>query len=100
MDPTVSAPPKSSWLSTATLVKIAGACAALGIASSITEYGDYGRWLTVLGVVLLIVALHRFGRSGPDPIIFFEADAPRKKKKKRTKADGEPVDSERSKLES
>ena len=73
------------------MVKIAGACAALGIASSLTEYADYGRWLTVLGVLLLIVGLHRYGRSGPDAIIYFEAEPAARKKKRKKKAVAPPV---------
>jgi hypothetical protein len=90
----VSAQAKSHSLGTATLVKIAGACAALGIASSLTEYSDYGRWLTVLGVLLLLVGLHRFGRSGPDAVIYFEVEPPARKKKKKKKGTNTPLASE------
>lgn len=75
---------QSAFVKTETLVRIAAVCAALGIASSLTDYNDYGRWLAVAGVLLLIVSLHRFGRSGPDDAIVFEAPpAPRRKKKKK-----------------
>jgi len=40
----------------------------------------------VVGVVLLIVGLHRFGRTGPDEPIQFELLPLRKKKKKKKKA--------------
>ena len=36
-----------------------------GIALAVTE-DDTGRWLIVAGVVTLFVALHRFGRLGPE----------------------------------
>lgn len=75
---------QTAFAKTETLVRLAAVCAALGIASSLTDYNDYGRWLAVAGVMLLIVSLHRFGRSGPDDAIVFEASpAPRKKKKKK-----------------
>ena len=85
---TVSARSRFSGPSTPALIRAAGACAALGIALSITEYGEYGRWITVAGVVLLLVSLHRYGRSGPDaPILFELSPAPRRKKKKKKKTE-------------
>ncbi len=80
---TVSARSRFTGPSTPTLIRSAGLCAALGISLSITDYGDYGKWITVLGVLLLIVGLHRFGRTGPDEAIFFELAPTRKKKKKK-----------------
>ena len=44
----------------------AGAGIALfGIVLSVND-DDIGRYLVVLGVAMLFVALHRFGRLGPD----------------------------------
>jgi hypothetical protein len=81
---TVSARSRFTGPSTPSLIKAAALCAALGIAGSLTEYSDYGKWLAVIGVLLLIVGLHRFGRSGPDHAIVFEL-APARKKRKRKK---------------
>lgn len=36
-----------------------------GITLAVTD-DDWGRWLIVAGIVLLFVALHRFGRLGPE----------------------------------
>jgi hypothetical protein len=82
---TVSARARFSGPSTETLIKGAATCAAVGIAASITEYVDYGRWLTVIGVLLLVAGLHRYGRLGPDEAIIFELSPPAKKKKRKTK---------------
>ena len=79
---TVNARSRFSGPSTEALIKGAALAVAVGIASSITEYADLGKWLAVAGVVLLIVGLHRFGRMGPDETIAFEL-APRRKKKRR-----------------
>ena len=65
------------------LIRVAALLAALGVALSITDdYASFGKWFAVIGVALLIVGLHRFGRMGPDAPIRFEA-APRKKKRKK-----------------
>lgn len=82
---TVSARNRFTGPSESTLIRIAAIFAALGVALSITDdYAGFGKWFAVIGVLLLIVGLHRFGRLGPDPAIHFEeAAAPRKKKKKR-----------------
>ena len=88
---TVSARSRFAGASTPTLIRGAGVCAALGISLSITDYGDYGKWITVLGVLFLIVGLHRFGRTGPDETIFFELAPTRKKKKKKKKVEAEAV---------
>ncbi len=36
-----------------------------GVTLAVTD-DDMGRWLIVAGIVLLFVALHRFGRLGPE----------------------------------
>jgi hypothetical protein len=84
---TVSARSRWTGPSTPALIRGAALCAALGIFLSITEYADTGKWLTVVGVVLLIVGLHRFGRTGPDEPIRFELAPLRKKKKKKKKTE-------------
>jgi len=88
---TVSARSRFTFPSTPALIKGAAICAAFGISASLTEYADYGKWLAVLGVLLLIVGLHRYGRLGPDPAIVFELAPPRKKRKRK-----KPVASEAS----
>ena len=96
---TVSARSRWTGPSTPALIRGAALCAAVGIFLSITEYADTGKWLTVAGVVLLIVGLHRFGRSGPDEPIRFELAPLRKKKKKKKKAEAlaaEPTDEDGS----
>jgi hypothetical protein len=92
---TVSARNRFTGPSTSTLIRVAAIFAALGVALSITDdYADFGKWFAVIGVVLLIVGLHRFGRLGPDAAIHFEAapaPAPRKKKKKKKSAPAAPA---------
>jgi hypothetical protein len=83
---TVSARSRFTGPSTPSLIKGAAICAALGIGSSLTEYADFGKWLTVAGVLLLILGLHRFGRLGPDDAIVFELPPPAKKKKRKKQA--------------
>jgi hypothetical protein len=86
---TVSARNRFSGPSESVLIRIAAIFAALGVALSITDdYASFGKWFAVIGVILLIVGLHRFGRLGPDSAIHFEAapSAPRKKKKKKKRA--------------
>jgi hypothetical protein len=83
---TVSARSRFSGPSTPALIRGAGLCAALGIGLSITDYADYGKWITVAGVLLLIYSLHRYGRTGPDAPIVFELVPPRQRKKKKKRA--------------
>lgn len=47
------------------LIGIGGCLALAGILLAVND-DDTGRFLVVGGVVLLFVALHRFGRLGPD----------------------------------
>jgi hypothetical protein len=84
---TVSARQRWRGPSPSALIRIAAILAALGVALSITDdYAVFGKWFAISGVVSLIVALHRFGRLGPDaPIRFEAAPLPRKKKKKKRK---------------
>jgi hypothetical protein len=83
---TVSARARWNGPSAPALIRAAALCAALGIGLSLTEYVDTAKWLAVIGVLLLIVALHRFGRMGPDEPIHFQLEPARKKKKKKQPA--------------
>ena len=85
---TASATSPGQNAKTSSLIRVAGLSAALGIALSLTDYADVGRWLTVLGVILLLVGLHRFGRAGPDAPIVVELPSPRKKKRKKQAVSG------------
>lgn len=97
---TVSARSRFTGPSTPNLIKGAAVCTAVGIAASLGEYADYGKWLTVAGVLLLVVGLHRFGRLGPDPAIVFELpSAPRKKKKRKKAAAADEAESAASEAE-
>jgi hypothetical protein len=89
---TVSARQRWSGPSPSALIRIAAILSALGVALSITDdYATFGKWFAISGVVSLIVALHRFGRLGPDaPIRFEEAPLPRKKKKKKKRKLSDP----------
>lgn len=81
---TVSAKRRFSAPSESALIRTGAACAALGVALSITDdYAAFGKWFAVGGVILLIVGLHRFGRMGPDPALRLDPAPARKKKKKK-----------------
>ena len=88
---TVSARNRFQGPSVGTLIRAAAVFAALGVALSVTEdYASLGKWSAVIGVVLLVVGLHRYGRLGPDAAIHFEeTPAPRNKKKKKKRAEAE-----------
>jgi hypothetical protein len=63
----------------------AGVTAALlGIALSAGRSPELGSWVTVTALLLLIYALHRFGRSGADAPTL--AAAPRRARKKKSGA--------------
>jgi hypothetical protein len=52
--------------STRTLVLLAAAVTLVGIALSVNDDDGVGGWLTLLGLIGGIVALHRYGRLGAD----------------------------------
>lgn len=64
------APPRAaerpSESSARTLIKIGACTSAAGIALAVTGDNAVSRWLTVLGIALLVWGLHRFGRLGND----------------------------------
>ncbi|HTQ05130.1 MAG TPA: hypothetical protein VMI54_14800 [Polyangiaceae bacterium] len=63
-DVLVKAPPREERR--ARLMIGAGAASLFaGITLAVTD-DDTGRWLILAGVVVLFVALHRFGRLGPE----------------------------------
>lgn len=51
---------------TRTLILVSAALTLAGIAFSVSEDTSVGSWFTLIGLVLSILALHRFGRLGPD----------------------------------
>lgn len=54
-----------------TVLRVAGPTTALGILLASAGDPALARWLTVIGLGLLVVGLHRFGRLGADdPSIF------------------------------
>ena len=57
------------------LLALAATGVALGIGLSVSGSHGLGAWLTVAALVLLVFALHRLGRSGPDaPIALDTSD--------------------------
>jgi hypothetical protein len=50
---------------TRTLILVGTTFLLVGIALAVSE-DDWGRWITVAGVLILFVTLHRFGRLGAD----------------------------------
>ena len=59
-------PQRASEASARSILKIGACTAAAGIALAVTGDNDVARWLTVIGLVLLVWGLHRFGRLGVD----------------------------------
>jgi len=52
---------------TRTLLMVVGPLTAAGIALAAVGDAAIGRWLVILGVLGLILGLHRYGRLGADP---------------------------------
>lgn len=48
------------------LVGLGATVALVGIALCASDMQDIGAWTTLLGLVVTIWGVHRFGRSGPD----------------------------------
>lgn len=51
---------------TRTLILVSAGLTLAGIAFSVSDDTSVGSWFTLAGLLLSIVALHRFGRLGPD----------------------------------
>jgi hypothetical protein len=60
------AQPRPTEARARSLIKIGACTSAAGIALAVTGDNDVSRWLTVIGIVLLVWGLHRFGRLGSD----------------------------------
>jgi len=52
--------------SSRTLIAAGVTLAVVGIAMSVSELQAIGSWLTVGALVIVILGVHRFGRTGPD----------------------------------
>jgi hypothetical protein len=52
--------------SSRTLLAAGLTAVVVGIALSVMDSAALGSWLTVGALVLVILGLHRFGRTGPD----------------------------------
>lgn len=67
------------------LLAIATTLGVLGIALAAAGGEDLPKVLTLIGLLAMIVGLHRYGRLGPDAPMLFAAPtkAPKKKKKRR-----------------
>ena len=50
-----------------TLLRVAGVSAVIGILLAVSGDDGIARWFLLLGLVLLVLGLHRFGRLGADP---------------------------------
>lgn len=57
---------------TRTLLKVAGTTTVVGIALAASGDEDLARWLTLIGLIAMVVGLHRFGRLGADPALELE----------------------------
>jgi hypothetical protein len=63
---TLAEQPRARAASTRTLVLVAAAIVLVGIALAVMDDEGMGGWLTIVGLVAGIVALHRYGRLGAD----------------------------------
>ncbi len=57
---------RSRAASTRTLVLVAAVVILVGIALSVSDDEGMGGWVTLIGLIAGIVALHRYGRLGAD----------------------------------
>ena len=48
------------------MILVSAGLTLLGIAFSVSDDTSVGSWFTLAGLLLSILALHRFGRLGPD----------------------------------
>ena len=49
------------------LIRIGACASAAGIALAAAGDDNVARWLTLCGLLVLVLGLHRFGRLGADP---------------------------------
>jgi hypothetical protein len=63
--PNKSLPRGTEEKRTRVLISAGAVLAVLGVAFAVND-DDVGKWLTLAGVIALIVGLHRFGRLGTD----------------------------------
>lgn len=56
------------------LLAFAATGVALGIGLSVSGSHGLGAWITLAALVLLVFALHRLGRSGPDSPMALDTD--------------------------
>lgn len=52
-----------------TMLRVAAVSAALGILLAVSGDAAIARWFMLLGLLLLVLGLHRFGRLGADPAL-------------------------------
>jgi hypothetical protein len=57
---------RSRAANTRTLVLVSAVVILVGIALSVSDDEGMGGWLTLIGLIAGIVALHRYGRLGAD----------------------------------
>ncbi|MCA9598113.1 MAG: hypothetical protein KC776_32600 [Myxococcales bacterium] len=67
-------------------IALAATLTLIGIALSASGNASVGAWVTLVGLVMVIYGLHRFGRTGADEPLPF---APRKQKKKKKRRSAE-----------
>jgi hypothetical protein len=48
------------------MILVSAVLTLAGIAFSVSDDASVGSWFTLAGLLLSILALHRFGRLGPD----------------------------------
>ncbi|HEY3233597.1 MAG TPA: hypothetical protein VGJ84_02705 [Polyangiaceae bacterium] len=61
------------------LLAIAATITLVGIALSVWDLGGLWAWTAVVGLLLLALAIHRFGRTGPEEALNFESSREVKK---------------------
>ncbi len=64
----------SSTNPNARILAIGGTVTLLGIALAVFGFQELGSWLSAAALLMMLYALHRLGRQGPDePIVFIDA---------------------------
>ena len=75
------------------LLSVGTTAVLIGIGLSAAGSPELGSWLTVGSLLLLLVGLHRFGRSGPD-LPPRTADEPKRRRKKKRRSAPRPAEAE------